>query len=260
MKQWTQRLAGCLLALAAAVNVQAEDPLGLDDYRYKPTTKPAAARSASRASDAPANAETDPNLIPAIIGLPPNPTATAEYVIGSGDLLTIEVFQVPELSSKERVDQGGNVVLPLIGPTRIGGLTREQAEAQIAAELGRDYLQNPQVNIFIEEYASQRVTVAGSVKKPGVFPLTGPTTLVQALAMAEGLTPVAEEEAVVLFRRTDDGRSQAYVIDVSQVYEGKLTDPLMIGGDRIVVPESGTEVFVKGLTDTLRGFVRPFGY
>ena len=281
----------------AATSPRAADPLGLGDYRNTPARKPpppapapavstapapstppaaqpvappptaAPAAAASDASGTRAPAPTayastgaEADLIPAVVGLPPNPTASTEYRIGTGDLLLIEVFQAEELSSKERVDDGGNVVLPLIGRVRVGGLTREQAEALIAAELGRDYLQNPQINIFVEEYASQSVTVTGAVKRPGVFPITGPTTLVQALALAEGLTAVAEEESVILFRRTEDGRSQAYVIDVERILEGTMTDPLVVGNDRVVVPESGAEVFVKGLADTLRGFVRPWGY
>ena len=251
-------LAGLSIVIAAGwgCSVHAQDDLGLDDYRYKSgkeISEPS--RPATPPAGTPAPGQSDENLVPAIVGLPPRPS-NAEYHIGPQDLLTVEVFQVEELSSRERVDAAGNIVMPLIGPVRVGGLSREQAEATIAAELARDYLHDPQVNIFIEEYASQRVTVAGAVNKPGVFPITGPTTLVQALAMAGGVTSVANEEEILLFRKLDDDKVQAYVMNLEKIGRGELRDPEVAGSDRIIVPESGSAVFFKGFTDTLRGFVR----
>jgi len=88
----------------------------------------------------------------------------------------------------------------MIGSVSIGGLTPQEAEQKIAAILRQTYLQDPQVNVFISEYASQDVTVGGAVRRPGVFPITGRTTLLQAIALARGLDSLANEDEVVIFR------------------------------------------------------------
>jgi polysaccharide export outer membrane protein len=182
-------------------------------------------------------------------------TAREDYRIGPNDLLLIEVFQVEELSGQERVNAGGQIILPLIGPVTVGGLTQSEAEQVIARELERDFLQNPQVNIYIEEYISQRVTVMGSVMAPGVFPLQGPTTLLQAIAMAGGIDKLADTEAVVVFRAEPEG-VVGYVLNLDEIQEGQTQDPLVQNDDRIVVPKSGSKEMVESIANTLRGFIR----
>lgn len=195
-------------------------------------------------------------LVPAVVGLPPNPSADQAYRIGPNDLIKINVFQVPELSSEERVDEQGNVNMPLVGEINIGSLTPQEAEARIAARLAEQYLQDPQVDVYVESSASLQITVMGNVRKPGVFPISGQTTLLQAIAMAEGLDPLAKEQEVVVFRSGGQGAISAYIVDVGAIQKGELADPILVADDRVVVPESGAEAFIKGVSDTLRGFVR----
>jgi len=179
-----------------------------------------------------------------------------EYRIGPEDLIKIEVFQVEELSSTERVNLDGTVTLPLIGKVVVGGLTAIESEALIADRLRENFLQDPQVNVHIEEYSSQRVTVTGAVKNPGVYALTGPVTLVQAIAMAEGSTAIADTHEVLVFRAGDDGNPIIYLVNLDEIQRGEKPDPMVQRDDRIVVPQSGSKTFIKGLTDTLRGFIR----
>jgi polysaccharide export outer membrane protein len=193
--------------------------------------------------------------VPAVVGLPPNPGDSATYRIGAHDLLKIEVFAVEELSSEERVHEDGTIALPLVGSIVVGGLTPREAEQRISEILGRSYLQDPQVHIFVSEYASQNVTVTGAVKKPGVFPMKGPTTLLQAIAMAEGIDELANTGEVIVFRGQGGSGTTAYVVDVEKIEDGSLADPLLIGDDRVVVPKSGTKVFFDQLSKGLRGFV-----
>jgi polysaccharide export outer membrane protein len=192
--------------------------------------------------------------IPAIVGAPPASSGNT-YRIGAHDLLQIEVFQVEELSSQERVNEQGYIVMPLIGAVMVGGLTPKEAEEKIADILGERYLQDPQVNIFVEEYASQNVTVTGAVKKPGVFPLKGRLTLMQGIAMAEGVERVANENEVIIFRSEGGQTPKGYVVDLDQIQEGTAPDPILIADDRVVVPESGTAVFIQNLTGSVRGLV-----
>jgi polysaccharide biosynthesis/export protein len=222
----------------------------------RPTPRAAPPAPASSPARAPAPVAQG-ELVPAIVGLPPTPSPTLAqvYRIAANDLLKIQVFQVDELSSEERVDENGQVVMPLIGPVKVGGLTPKEAQDQIAGILGRDYLQSPQVDVYVKESPSQQVTVMGSVKKPGVFPISGPTTLLQAIALAEGVDLLANDNEVIVFRKDASGNPMAYVVDLSAIQKGEIDDPVLVGSDRVVVPKSGSRAFMKSVADTLRGFV-----
>ncbi|MEM1113383.1 MAG: polysaccharide biosynthesis/export family protein [Pseudomonadota bacterium] len=178
-----------------------------------------------------------------------------DYRIGPADELEIEVFQVDELSGVEKVNSRGYIRMPLLGPVKVAGLTTEQAEDLLADLYGVDYLQDPQVNIDIADYASQQVTLLGAVDEPGVYPLKGRTTLLQALALAGGTERLADEEEIVVFRTNDGGEVVGYIVNLEEILSGSKPDPEVIGNDRIVVPESGSKSFVKGVSDTLRGFI-----
>ena len=178
-----------------------------------------------------------------------------EYHIGPSDKLEIEVFQVPDLSGVETVNTRGYINMPLIGSVLVAGLTQQQAEELIASKLAKDYLHNPQVNIDIIDYVSQQVTILGSVKEPGIYPLKGRTTLLQAIAMAGGPGAIARQEEIVVFRSDEKGAVVGYIVNLEEIQTGKKNDPEVIGNDRIVVPESGSKAMIKGVTDTLRGFV-----
>lgn len=214
------------------------------------------ALAASPAESAAGKSVPKGDMVPAVVGIPTDPGTAQTYRIGPHDLLKIEVFQVEELSSEERVNDTGFVTMPLIGTLKVGGLTPGEAEDAIERVLGQTYLQDPQVNVFVSEYASQDVTVTGSVNKPGVYPLTGRTTLLQAIALAGGFNEVAKEEEVVVFREQQGGGSvKAYVVNVEAIQEGQLSDPVIVGDDRVVVPKSGTDVFLKGVGAVLKGWV-----
>lgn len=218
----------------------------------------AAVQTGAPAAPQPTSRPATAGMVPAVVGLPPERVGADTYRIGADDVLRIEVFQVDELSSTERVSGSGVVVMPLIGPVQLGGLTPPEAEARIAAALEKDFLQNPQVNIFVETNANQSFAVGGAVTNPGVFQLLGQTTLLEAIAQAGGVTRVANRSEVVLFREQPSGLIQAYVIDLKKVQAGELGDPTLLSNDKIMVPESGTAVFVRGVSETLRGFVSPF--
>lgn len=246
-----------LMALSLAACASSKTPKSAIPYSSQPAvgTTPTAATKPLNLSDS-AAAQRNGTLVPATLGVPPTASAVSNYRIGPQDLLKVEVFQVGELTSRERVGDDGRIAMPLIGPIQVAGLTPREAEDKIAHLLSIDYLQNPQVSLFIEEYASQKVTVSGAVEKPGVFPLRGRTTLTQAIALAGGLGDIANTSEVILFRDQGTPAAQAYVVDIDKIDEGLQEDPVMAGDDRILVPKSGSAAFVKSITDTLRGFVR----
>lgn len=110
------------------------------------------------------------------------------YLIGPEDVLTIDVFDVPELSKLDvEVSNDGTVSVPLIGSVKAAGLTQRQLRDELTQEWGKKYLNHPQVTLFIKDFKSRPVSVVGSVAKPGVYYMTGRRTLVEVLALAGGL-------------------------------------------------------------------------
>ncbi len=162
----------------------------------------------------------------------------AEYRIGVGDKLNVRVFQVPDLSFDELVvDTSGDIQMPLIGAVRASGLTSGELSTEIATKLSSQYLRNPQVTVTVKEAASQKITVDGAVTKPGVYEMRGSTSLLQAVAMAEGPTRVADLTKVAVFRTIDGQRSVA-LFDLAAIRQGRAEDPTVLGDDVIVVDTS----------------------
>ena len=111
-----------------------------------------------------------------------------DYVIGAEDVLSIDVFGLPELSPPlVRVANNGTISLPLLGSVQAAGLTTDQLRRKLETEWGRDYLQNPQVTVLVREFHAQPVSVIGAVEKPGLYQLAGPRNLIEMLSMAGGL-------------------------------------------------------------------------
>jgi polysaccharide export outer membrane protein len=121
-----------------------------------------------------------------------------EYVIGPGDVLTIAVWGHPDLSRDYTVDPDGFAPFPLINRVKAGGLTTRQVAASLADLLGKDYLVNPQVIVSVKEYQSQKVTILGETARPGVFYLTGPTSLVDVLSKAGWLSKNAGKQILLV--------------------------------------------------------------
>ena len=170
---------------------------------------------------------------------------TRDYRIGADDLLEIQVFGVDQLTRTVRVNSRGQISLPLIGTLEVGGLNPQQAEALLVAKLGENYLQDPQVSLFIKEYTSQRVTIEGAVTKPGVYPLRGPTTLLQSLAVAGGQANLSDMTEVMLFRAEAGGKRETLVYDVDRIRAGELADPPVVNDDLIVVKRSKARTILK---------------
>lgn len=200
-------------------------------------------------------------------GLPAPDTTSAsgayegvsEYRIGPQDLLTISVFGVPELNQDVRVNTSGSISLPLIGSVQAGGRTIQELEHEIATRLSANYLQSPQVTVFIKEFTSQRVTVEGAVKKPGIYPITGRTSLLQAIAISGGMDDLADEHALVVFRVVK-GQKMAAVFDLEAIRHGAAEDPQIYGDDIVVVDVSGSKSAMRRIFQAVPiiGIFHPF--
>lgn len=169
----------------------------------------------------------------------------ADYRVGAQDLLEISVFQVKDLDRTVRVNTGGDISLPLVGIIHAGGRTVQEVEDDIAGKLTSKFLQNPQVSVFVKEFTSQRVTLEGALRKPGIYPLTGQTSLLQAIALAEGLSEMADLQGVIIFR-VIEGKKKAAKFDLKQIRKGNAEDPAIYGDDIVVVEQSGSKsIFSK---------------
>jgi polysaccharide biosynthesis/export protein len=173
-----------------------------------------------------------------------------DYRIAPLDLIEISVFGVQDLNRAVQVSASGMISLPLIKTVKAGGLTQSQLEQEIARKLKAAYLQEPQVSVFVKEYNSQRITVDGAVKKPGIFPIVGKVSLLQAIALAEGLDTVADPSAIVVFRTVGEKRMAAR-FDLKQVRSGKIDDPFLQAGDIVMVDESKTRTMMRDISSAL---------
>jgi polysaccharide biosynthesis/export protein len=178
------------------------------------------------------------------------PGENEDYRIAPLDLLEISVFGVPDLNRAVQVSSSGMISLPLIKTVKAGGLTQSQLEQQIAKKLEANYLQSPQVSVFVKEYNSQRITVDGAVQKPGIFPIIGKVSLLQAVALAQGLTVVADPSAVLVFRTVDNKRMAAR-FDLRDVRSGKIDDPFLQAGDIVMVDESKGRTMLRDISTAL---------
>jgi polysaccharide biosynthesis/export protein len=131
----------------------------------------------------------------------------------------------------------GQIEFPLVGQLEAAAKTPRELGSEISKKLGVRYLQEPQVNVYVKEAVSQRFTVEGAVRKPGVFPLVGRMTLLQAVATAEGLENIANSRSVVVFRTVNSQRLAA-TVNLNEVRTGKYADPQIYAGDTIVVTPS----------------------
>jgi polysaccharide export outer membrane protein len=162
----------------------------------------------------------------------------------------ITVFRAPELTGEYRVDASGNIVMPLIGQTQVLGMTTTEASAALRENLSRRYYVDPNVTVALREGTSQRVTVDGSVGAPGVYPIPGRTSLMQAVAMARGLTPDANPHRVVIFRQIQ-GQRMVAAFDLDSIREATMEDPQVYSADIIVVDGSQTRQMMRDLIMTV---------
>jgi polysaccharide biosynthesis/export protein len=161
--------------------------------------------------------------------------------VAGGDLLEINVFDIPELSGKFRVSNTGSISLPLIGELAVQDNRTDQVEHTIAQKLeDGGYVRNPQVSVFVAEFATQGVSVLGEVKKPGIYPSFGSHRLLDYLSMAEGTTPLAGS-MVDITRRGSTATQRVALRSKGEARE----NPEVLSGDTILVERAGV-VYVVG--------------
>jgi polysaccharide export outer membrane protein len=172
-----------------------------------------------------------------------------EYRIGAKDLLEITVFNLPELNQTVRVSEDGSITLSLLGRVGVAGLTSQELEKRLAELLDRQFTKNARVTFFIKEF--QKVAVIGAVGQPGQYELVGPTTLLQMIAQAGGITAQAVDE-VYIYRQAEDGKQTIIAINLDDLASGSQEFNVQLNPkDVISIPiERTLNVFVYGEVKT----------
>jgi polysaccharide export outer membrane protein len=190
----------------------------------------------------------------AFAGVEADASKLKPMVLRPADVVSVTVFREPDLSLDNiLVSEDGTIALPLVGTLDAAGHTLESLSNEIARRLIGAHLLNPQVTVGVRQYASRRVTVEGGVTQSGVYPFSPGARLSDALALAQGPSRVAKLNQVAIFRHDAQGLAVA-VFDYRAVQQGKMIDPQLQPGDRVVVGLSGLSQAWQDLIKALPAF------
>ena len=154
-------------------------------------------------------------------------------IIGPGNLLQIKIFGEAVMNQIYRVDEEGAIKHALIGRVRLGGLTVAEAEKLMEQKLDGDYIINPQVNIFVLEFS--HFSIIGEVRKPGNYEISGRMSVIRAISIAGGFTPVANQKGVQIIRKSPDGTETKLNVDATRIMNGDLSADVDLEADDVVV-------------------------
>jgi polysaccharide export outer membrane protein len=158
------------------------------------------------------SAQTDPNSA--------NKAHDDSFVIGTEDVLSISVWNEPNLTRAVPVRSDGKISLPLIGEIQASGKTPLQLEQELTEKL-KGFITSPQVNVIVQQINSRKYNVMGEVTKPGMYPLTGTTTIMDAIAKAGGFRDFAKKTGVYVLRKGPDGREEHLKFNYKDFIKGK---------------------------------------
>lgn len=172
------------------------------------------------------------------------------YRVGPEDRIRVDIFGVEDLSREYRINGAGRVLMPLVGEVPVSGLSLSEVEKVIADAYAEDYLRNPQVSVEVVEYRSQQFTVVGAVSNPKVYSVSRQTTLIEALAMAGGLSDKAGSSVYLTDRVRDPETGQpgtrTMIINIEDLMHDAQEYNLVLGESAMINVPSGGFVYVEG--------------
>lgn len=176
-----------------------------------------------------------------------------QILIGPGDLIHVQVFDTPQMEQQIRVAEDGDVALDFIGNVHVAGMTSAEAAREIEHRLvAGSILLHPQVTVFIDQYATQSVSVLGEVHQPGSYQITAPRSVIDMLAMAGGVTPAADRN-ITIKRHGPDGKKISYFLsnNPNAAFDNSV---LVYPGDTILV-EKAAFVYILGDVRNPGGYI-----
>lgn len=167
-----------------------------------------------------------------------NDTAVAspapEYRIGVEDVLDIAVWNYPELQKTVPVRPDGKISLPLVNDIVAAGLTPMELRDVLTGKISA-FVQSPDVSVVVREIRSSKISIIGNVRRPGRYDLKGPSTVLDALALAEGINEFAARRKITVLRGSENAQQRLAFDYDAAVRKGK-NNILLRPGDIIVVP------------------------
>ena len=160
-----------------------------------------------------------------------------QYVIGSEDVLAVNIWKEPELSRVVPVRPDGKITLPLVGDVQAGGLTPKQLQGKIESDL-HAYVATPEVTVIVQEVKSQKFNIIGEIARPGSYSLTRSMTVLDAIAVGGGLRDFAKAKSIYVLRSDRDGSHSKLAFNYKDVIKGKnLSQNVELrSGDTVVIP------------------------
>jgi len=167
---------------------------------------------------------------------PTDPVVPPGYVIGTDDVLSIVYWKDKDMSSEAQVRPDGRIALPLINEVQAAGLTPEQLREKLTEE-SKKYMEDANITVVVRQINSRKAFITGEVNKPGTYPLTSPTTVMQLIAMAGGLREYANAKKIVIMR-SENGTQRRLPFNYNDVIDGKniQQNVELKPGDTVVVP------------------------
>lgn len=159
------------------------------------------------------------------------------FVIGNDDVLAINVWKEPEISRSVPVRSDGRISLPLVGEVKAAGDTPLKLEQDLAARL-KNYIDEPEVTVIVQQINSQKFNILGQVNHPGSFPLANAATVLDAIALAGGFRDFAKQKSIYVLRANADGTELRIPFNYKQVLKGKNPEQniKLQARDTVVVP------------------------
>lgn len=171
---------------------------------------------------------------------PPPPkgpyTSKEDTTLGPGDIFTVKVYKEPNLSGKFRVSTKGTIDYPLLGTVKVLGSTPSKVAKTLRERLAKDYLKKPYVTVFVDTYQSKKISVFGSVRKPGTFKYINNMSIIEAITRAGGFTPLASKNNTTVTRH-EKGKKLRFNLPVDDIGRGTAPNYLLQPGDVVWVPE-----------------------
>jgi len=142
------------------------------------------------------------------------------FVIGVNDVLAVSVWKEPDISRAVPVRSDGKISLPLAGEVQAAGLTPLKLEHDISGKL-RNYISEPEVTVIVQQINSQKFNILGQVARPGSYPLSSSSTVLDAIALAGGFRDFAKQKSIYVLRQDSDGKQSRMPFNYKQVIKGK---------------------------------------
>lgn len=194
--------------------------------------------------------------------------ASPTYRVGPADVLSVKVFDEPQLTNRFTVDSDGTITYPFLGRVPVQGRTLREVEEHITVGLRSDYVKNPQVTVEIAEFRARSIFVLGEVKAPGKYNIEGPVTLLEVIAKAGSFTPNAGPTIVV--QRYKDGIAAAVAapaepgsentaellrVDIEELKQGRMTANVLLQDSDTIIVAAAERYYVTGYVKMPGSFV-----